>query len=135
MRCTDIPLVCTKSSFENHVHNRYALLHFVSIKSCWNKVVVFWYFSLLSLFLESCGIVCVLQAAPDAVFSTAVTSLKPEDAFDPNRVKCVVDNRGYAIYFSRGLIPFNKWVYGFCMTGIFSLPSLFSCWSCLVIFL
>ncbi|KAE8650180.1 3-deoxy-manno-octulosonate cytidylyltransferase, mitochondrial [Cucumis sativus] len=54
------------------------------------------------------GIVKALQAAPDAVFSTAVTSLKPEDAFDPNRVKCVVDSRGYAIYFSRGLIPFNK---------------------------
>ncbi|XP_073007629.1 3-deoxy-manno-octulosonate cytidylyltransferase, mitochondrial [Typha latifolia] len=54
------------------------------------------------------GIVKALQEAPDAVFSTAVTSLKPEDAFDSNRVKCVVDNRGYAIYFSRGLIPFNK---------------------------
>ncbi|KAH7512542.1 3-deoxy-manno-octulosonate cytidylyltransferase, mitochondrial [Ziziphus jujuba] len=54
------------------------------------------------------GIVKALQAAPDAVFSTAVTSLKPEDALDPNRVKCVVDNHGYAIYFSRGLIPFNK---------------------------
>lgn len=54
------------------------------------------------------GIVKALQAAPDAVFSTAVTALKPEDAFDPNRVKCVVDNRGYAIYFSRGLIPYNK---------------------------
>ncbi|KAI3753764.1 hypothetical protein L2E82_25826 [Cichorium intybus] len=54
------------------------------------------------------GIVKALQTTPDAVFSTAVTSLKPEDAFDPNRVKCVVDNRGYAIYFSRGLIPFNK---------------------------
>ncbi|CAL0303776.1 unnamed protein product [Lupinus luteus] len=54
------------------------------------------------------GVVKALQAAPDAVFSTAVTSLKPEDAHDPNRVKCVVDNRGYAIYFSRGLIPFNK---------------------------
>ncbi|GMN44834.1 hypothetical protein TIFTF001_014025 [Ficus carica] len=54
------------------------------------------------------GIVKALQEAPDAVFSTAVTSLKAEDAFDPNRVKCVVDNRGYAIYFSRGLIPFNK---------------------------
>ncbi|KAJ0091207.1 hypothetical protein Patl1_14866 [Pistacia atlantica] len=48
-----------------------------------------------------------LQAAPDAVFSIAVTSLKPEDAFDPNQVKCVVDNRGYAIYFSRELIPYN----------------------------
>lgn len=54
------------------------------------------------------GVVKALQAAPDAVFSTAVTSLKPEDGFDPNRVKCIVDNRGYAIYFSRGLIPFNK---------------------------
>nr|GLL16463.1 3-deoxy-manno-octulosonate cytidylyltransferase, mitochondrial [Ipomoea trifida] len=54
------------------------------------------------------GIVKALQAALDAVFSTAVTSLKPEDAFDTNRVKCVVDNRGYAIYFSRGLIPYNK---------------------------
>ncbi|CAI0437727.1 unnamed protein product [Linum tenue] len=54
------------------------------------------------------GIVKALQAAPDAVFSTAVTALKPEDAFDPNRVKCVVDNKGYAIYFSRGLIPYNK---------------------------
>ncbi|XP_074571604.1 3-deoxy-manno-octulosonate cytidylyltransferase, mitochondrial-like isoform X1 [Curcuma longa] len=54
------------------------------------------------------GIVKALQEAPDAVFSTAVTSLKPEDGLDPNRVKCVVDNHGYAIYFSRGLIPFNK---------------------------
>lgn len=54
------------------------------------------------------GVVKALQGAPDAVFSTAVTSLKPEDALDPNRVKCVVNNHGYAIYFSRGLIPFNK---------------------------
>ncbi|KAF2286025.1 hypothetical protein GH714_009765 [Hevea brasiliensis] len=45
------------------------------------------------------GIVKALQVSPDAVFSTAVTSLKPEDALDPNRVKCVVDNRGYAIIF------------------------------------
>ncbi|XP_010919659.1 3-deoxy-manno-octulosonate cytidylyltransferase, mitochondrial isoform X2 [Elaeis guineensis] len=54
------------------------------------------------------GIVRALQGAPDAVFSTAVTSLKPEDGLDPNRVKCVVDNHDYAIYFSRGLIPYNK---------------------------
>ncbi|KAF3506553.1 hypothetical protein F2Q69_00010016 [Brassica cretica] len=54
------------------------------------------------------GVVKALQVAPDAVFSTAVTSLKPEDGLDPNRVKCVVDNCGYAIYFSRGLIPYNK---------------------------
>ncbi|XP_010479831.1 PREDICTED: 3-deoxy-manno-octulosonate cytidylyltransferase, mitochondrial [Camelina sativa] len=54
------------------------------------------------------GVVKALQVTPDAVFSTAVTPLKPEDGVDPNRVKCVVDNRGYAIYFSRGLIPYNK---------------------------
>ncbi|KAI4388303.1 hypothetical protein MLD38_000645 [Melastoma candidum] len=54
------------------------------------------------------GIVKALQDAPDAVFSTAVTPLKPEDAFDPNRVKCIVDNHDYALYFSRGLVPFNK---------------------------
>ncbi|CAO2836081.1 unnamed protein product [Amaranthus hypochondriacus] len=54
------------------------------------------------------GIVKALQSAPDAVFSTAVTPLKAEDAFDPNRVKCVIDNHGYAIYFSRGLVPYNK---------------------------
>ncbi|XP_041026085.1 3-deoxy-manno-octulosonate cytidylyltransferase, mitochondrial-like [Juglans microcarpa x Juglans regia] len=54
------------------------------------------------------GVVKALQASPDALFSTAVTSLKPEHASDPNRVKCVVDAHGYAIYFSRGLIPYNK---------------------------
>ncbi|KAH7276575.1 hypothetical protein KP509_39G012700 [Ceratopteris richardii] len=54
------------------------------------------------------GVVKILQAAPDAVFSTAVTALQPEDAMNPNRVKCVVSRKGYAIYFSRGLIPFNK---------------------------
>ncbi|XP_006654782.2 3-deoxy-manno-octulosonate cytidylyltransferase [Oryza brachyantha] len=54
------------------------------------------------------GVVMALQRTPDAVFSTAVTALKPEDASDTNRVKCVLDNQGYAIYFSRGLIPFNK---------------------------
>ncbi|KAH0873211.1 hypothetical protein HID58_070573 [Brassica napus] len=32
------------------------------------------------------GVVKALQVAPDAVFSTAVTSLKPEDGLDPNRV-------------------------------------------------
>lgn len=50
----------------------------------------------------------VFQRAPDAVYSTAVTTLKPEDASDPNRVKCIVDKNGYALYFSRGLLPYNK---------------------------
>ncbi|KAL1821571.1 hypothetical protein ACET3Z_016440 [Daucus carota] len=37
------------------------------------------------------GIVKALQAAPAAVVSTAVTALAPEDAFDLNRVKYMVD--------------------------------------------
>eukprot|EP00249_Psilotum_nudum_P005955 c19352_g1_i1 orf=262-1140(+) len=54
------------------------------------------------------GLVHALQADRTAVLSTAVTSLKLEDAADTKRVKCVVDNHGHAIYFSRGLLPFNK---------------------------
>jgi len=74
-------------------------------------LIVLQYLSLFNTFSWSLSLFIWMQAAPDAVFSTAVTALKPEDAFDPNRVKCVVDNHGYAIYFSRGLIPYNKWVY------------------------
>lgn len=80
----------------------------------------------------------IIQGAPDAVFSTAVTALAPEDAFDPNRVKCVVDNSGYAIYFSRGLIPFNKLVYLLFYTwdcdfilnllSFILILNLFTCW-------
>jgi len=54
------------------------------------------------------GIILALQRSPDAVYSTAVTALKAEDACDPNRVKCIVDKSGYALYFSRGLLPSNK---------------------------
>jgi len=54
------------------------------------------------------GIILALQRSPDAVYSTAVTALEPEDASNPNRVKCIVDRNGYALYFSRGLLPSNK---------------------------
>ncbi|KAL3698163.1 hypothetical protein R1sor_012239 [Riccia sorocarpa] len=54
------------------------------------------------------GVVQALKTSSGAMFSTAVTSLKPEHASDPNRVKCIVDQQGYAIYFSRGMIPYNK---------------------------
>ena len=86
-----------------------------ALKSCQKLycigLIVLQDLSLFNTFNWSLSLFIWMQAAPDAVFSTAVTALKPEDAFDPNRVKCVVDNRGYAIYFSRGLIPYNKWVY------------------------
>ncbi|GBG80890.1 hypothetical protein CBR_g31446 [Chara braunii] len=54
------------------------------------------------------GVVKALQNAPDAIYSTAVSPLQPKDAHDRNRVKCIVDRNGYAIYFSRALIPHSK---------------------------
>lgn len=44
----------------------------------------------------------------EAVMATAVTLLKEEEAFNPSVVKCVTDNKGRALYFSRNLIPGSK---------------------------
>ena len=49
-----------------------------------------------------------LQKAPDAVYSTPCTPLAHEDVPLRQRVKCIVDVNGYAIYFSRGVLPHNK---------------------------
>ncbi|GJP78448.1 hypothetical protein CLOP_g8744 [Closterium sp. NIES-67] len=54
------------------------------------------------------AVVIALREAPEAVAATAVADLKAASAPDPNRVKCVVDNRGFALYFSRALIPHNR---------------------------
>eukprot|EP00899_Mesostigma_viride_P008406 jgi/Mesvir1/17567/Mv08810-RA.1 len=54
------------------------------------------------------AVVRALQDSPDAVYSTACTHLKKEEVTDRNRVKCITDKDGYAIYFSRGMIPHNK---------------------------
>lgn len=40
--------------------------------------------------------------------STACTPLPPEEVALRQRVKCVTDQHGYVIYFSRGVIPHNK---------------------------
>lgn len=53
-------------------------------------------------------VVVALQNAPDAVYSTPCTPLASTDAPMLQRVKCVVDQNGYAIYFSRGMLPHNK---------------------------
>jgi 3-deoxy-manno-octulosonate cytidylyltransferase (CMP-KDO synthetase) len=42
------------------------------------------------------------------MFSTAVTALPPEEVLNRNRVKCIVDRAGYALYFSQGMLPHNK---------------------------
>ena len=50
-----------------------------------------------------------LQNAPDAVYSTPVTPFtNRREVMMSSRVKCVVDQNGYAMYFSRGMIPNNK---------------------------
>lgn len=43
-----------------------------------------------------------------AVMSTAVVLLPSDYSDDPNTVKCVMDLNGYALYFSRSLIPGNR---------------------------
>lgn len=46
---------------------------------------------------------------PDAVMTTLSTSLTERDQlFDPNVVKLVTDARGYALYFSRAPIPWDR---------------------------
>lgn len=54
------------------------------------------------------AVVQTLERRSEAVVATAVADLAPSTAADPNRVKCVVDQRGLALYFSRALIPNNK---------------------------
>lgn len=46
----------------------------------------------------------------DAVadISTLIRKITPKEAENPNLVKCVIDNCGYALYFSRSKIPFER---------------------------
>ncbi len=43
-----------------------------------------------------------------ADISTLIRKISPDEAENPNLVKCVVDNRGFALYFSRSKIPFER---------------------------
>lgn len=55
------------------------------------------------------SIVKLLQNDKEAVMATAVVPLSSyEEAKSPSIVKCVFDQQGYALYFSRGLIPKGK---------------------------
>lgn len=44
----------------------------------------------------------------NANISTLLSEIKDEDLDDPNMVKCVKDINGYAMYFSRSKIPFER---------------------------
>lgn len=50
----------------------------------------------------------VLEETPNAAMATAITPLKEEDALNTSVTKCVIDQKGYALYFSRALIPGGK---------------------------
>ena len=43
-----------------------------------------------------------------ADISTLIRQITPEEAENPNLVKCVIDNFGFAMYFSRSKIPFER---------------------------
>ena len=43
-----------------------------------------------------------------ADISTLLTEIKDEDLEDPNMVKCVTDKNGFALYFSRSKIPYER---------------------------
>lgn len=55
------------------------------------------------------SVVRLLAEDPDAVMATVAAPLTCEDdAFNPGVVKCVMDKKSNALYFSRGLIPGSK---------------------------
>ena len=44
----------------------------------------------------------------DADISTLIRKITAEEAENPNLVKCVIDNYGFAMYFSRSKIPYER---------------------------
>ena len=54
-----------------------------------------------------------MEAHPDASVTTLYQSIdNPSDLFNPNVVKVVMDEAGYALYFSRAPIPWNRDSFG-----------------------
>jgi 3-deoxy-manno-octulosonate cytidylyltransferase (CMP-KDO synthetase) len=54
------------------------------------------------------AVIEALKKDPTAVMSTAVFKAESEEDLKSHSVRCVMDCRGYALYFSRALIPSNK---------------------------
>lgn len=53
-------------------------------------------------------VIKLLKEDNNADISTLVSEIKNEDVDDPNTVKCVKDINGYAMYFSRSKIPYER---------------------------
>lgn len=53
-------------------------------------------------------VIKLLKEDNNADISTLVSEIKNEDVDDPNIVKCVKDINGYAMYFSRSKIPYER---------------------------
>lgn len=53
-------------------------------------------------------VIKLLKEDNNADISTLVSEIKNEDLDDPNMVKCVKDINGYAMYFSRSKIPYER---------------------------
>ncbi len=75
-----------------------------------------------------------LEADPSTDIVTPITPISEREAQDPNVVKVVVDRKGFALYFSRSPIPYNRTgkaryfkhigVYGYRLTALFSFVNL-----------
>ena len=61
-------------------------------------------------YITSCveEVIKLLKEDNNADISTLVSEIKNEDVDDPNMVKCVKDINGYAMYFSRSKIPYER---------------------------
>ena len=54
------------------------------------------------------AVVAALEETPEAPMATLVHRAEAADLADPNRVKVVLDRRGFALYFSRAPIPHRR---------------------------
>lgn len=63
-------------------------------------------------------VAALLTDNPDADMATLIAPFEaPEQIANPNIVKCVIDNRGRAMYFSRSPVPFNRQAGGIGQTA------------------
>lgn len=72
------------------------------------------------------AIITALQKDGSASLSTAVSPIQTkEDFLSPHIVKCVFDQKGNALYFSRSPIPHSHWEAAYSHIGIYCYRSLF----------